>query len=149
MDIFISGFQVVGSVRKKHQRLSIQSPQSRDSPQAFAAREVEGNHLVPRDTVEASIGSKAQAARFSELSFTIWSENSDEVAVRRIVFPNACHRVYRAEWMLAGNNDIAVGSYSQIERTQFGIRDEARGLQRCARSEGQYGVVTFAVRADS
>ena len=132
MDIFISGFHVVGSVRKKHQGLSIQSPQSRDSFQAFATREIEGNNLVPRDTVEESIGCKAQAARFTELSFAIWRENSDEVAIRRIVFPNGRHRVYRAEWTLARNNDIAVRCYSQIERTQFGISDEARGLQRCA-----------------
>src|SRR6202041_3678669 len=106
MEILFSGFQVLGSRRKKHQGLSIQSPQSRDSPQACGTREVEGNPLVLRDAVEASVGSKAQTARFTELSFTIWRENSDEVAIRRIVFPNACHRVYRAEWMLASNNDI-------------------------------------------
>jgi hypothetical protein len=124
MDIFISGFQVARSVRKKHQGLSIQSRQSRDSPKAFATCEVEGNNLVPRDTVEQSIGSKAQAARFAELCFAIRRENSDEVAIRRIVFPNVCHRVYSAEWTLAGDNDIAVGCDSEIERTQFGIRDQ-------------------------
>ena len=93
MDIFISGFQVVGSVRKKHQRLSIQSPQSRDSPQAFAAREVEANNFIAGDAVEESIGSKAEATRFTELRLPIWRENSDEVAIHRTVFPDAGHRV--------------------------------------------------------
>ena len=77
-----------------------------------------------------SIGSKAQAARFAELSLSTRRENPDQVSVHGIVFPNTCHRIHRAEWMLARGNDIAVGSDGEIERTQFGIRDQPRGLHR-------------------
>ena len=95
------------------------------------------------------LGRKAQAARFAELSLFIGRENSDEVSVPRIVFPNARHRIHRAEWMLAGDDDIAVGRDCEIERTQFGIRDQPRGLHRCAWSKGHYGVIALPVRADS
>lgn len=75
---------------------------------AFATRKVEANNLVAGDAIENSIRSKAQAARFAELSLPIWREDSEEVPVRRIVFANARHRVHRSEWALAGNNDIAI-----------------------------------------
>ena len=81
----------------------------------------DGNNLVAGDAVERSIGSKAQAARFAELSLPIWGENSHEVSVCHIIFPNARHRVHRTEWMLARDNNVAVGRDCQIERTQFGI----------------------------
>src|SRR6266853_5071797 len=65
----------------------------------------------------------------SELSLPFWREDSDEVAILRIVFPNARQRVYRAEWMLARDNDVAVRCKNQIERTQFGIRHQTRELR--------------------
>ena len=37
--------------------------------------------------------------------------------------------------MLTGGNDIAVGSDGEVERTQFGILDQPRGLRRCAWTE--------------
>ena len=52
--------------------------------------------------------------------------------MRRIVFPNSGHSLYRAEWSLARDNDIAVGCDGEIERTQFGIRDQPRGPVGCA-----------------
>jgi len=69
--------------------LSIQAWESHDGPQAFAARKVEANDLITGDAIEVSIGSKTQAARFAELSLPIWEENTDEVSVGRIVFPNS------------------------------------------------------------
>ena len=71
------------------------------------------------------------------------------MSVRRIVFPNARHRVHRAEWTLAGDHDIAVGSDCQIKRTQFWIRNQSRWLQKFAWSKTQYGVIALAVRPDS
>src|ERR1700733_8372982 len=118
---FVSRFQATRSVRKKHQGLPIQSRQPRDSPEAFSTREIEADNLVAGDAIEDSIWSKAQASRFTELSLPFWRENSDEVAILRIVFPNARHRVYRAERMLTRHNNIAVRCDRKIERTQFGI----------------------------
>src|SRR6266436_7422654 len=85
----------------------------------------------------------------SELNLPFWREDSDEVAILRIVFPNARQRVYRAEWMLARDNDVAVRCKSQIERTQFGIRHQTRELRGRASAEGHYGVIALAVGADS
>src|SRR5579872_7227634 len=59
-------------------------------------------------------------------AFPIWREHSDEVSVRRVVFPNARHGVYGAEWTLARDDDIAVRRDRQIERTQFRIGDQAK-----------------------
>jgi len=71
------------------------------------------------------------------------------VTMRRIVFPNRRHRVYGAEWTLARDNDIAVGCDSEIERTQFEIRDQPTGLRGRASIEGQYSVIALPLGADS
>src|SRR6202034_801847 len=136
-------------LRKKRQRLSIQSRESHHGSQAFAARKVEANNLIAGDAIEVSIGSKTQAARSAELSLPIWKENTDEVSVGRIVFPNSCDGAQRAKWTLAGYNEIAIGRDCEIERTQFRICHEPRRLRRSAGSESDYGVIALAVRADS
>src|SRR5580658_3028182 len=146
---FVSRFQATRSVRKKHQGLPIQSRQPRDSPETFSTREIEAHNLVAGDAIEDSIWSKAQASRFMELSLPFWREDSNEVAIVRIVFPNARHRIYRAEWMLARDNDVAVRCNSQVERTQFGIRHQTRELRGRASTEGHYGIIALAVGADS
>jgi hypothetical protein len=64
-------------LREKRQGLSIQPRQSSHNAQAFATREVEGDYLITSDAVEVSIGSKAQAARFAELSLSTRRENPD------------------------------------------------------------------------
>jgi hypothetical protein len=135
--------------REKRQGLSIQPRESHDAPQAFAARKVEANDLIAGHTIEVSIGSKTQAARFAELSLPIWKENTDEMPVGRIVLPNSCEGVQRAEWMLAGDDDIAIGRDCEIERTQFRICHQPRRLRKSAWSESDYGVIALAVRADS
>jgi hypothetical protein len=79
----------------------------------------------------------------------MWKENTDEVSVGYIVFPNSCDGVQRAEWTLAGDDDIAIGRDCEIERTQFRICHQPRRPHGSAWSESDYGVIALAVRADS
>ena len=46
-------------------------------------------------------------------------------------------------------HQAAVGSDGEIERTQFGICDQPRGLHRCARTEREDVVIALAVGATS
>jgi hypothetical protein len=118
-------------------------------PTAFAAAEIESDNLILRDAEEKPVRSKAQAAGLAEFGQPVWREDADEASVQGIIFSNGRHGAGRAEWILAGNYNIAVGRDSKIERAELRIRHQPGRLDRPVGSERDDGVVTLAIRADA
>jgi len=77
-------------------------------PEAFAGLEVEGNYLVPGDTIEIPVRSESETTRLAECGPPVWRKDTDEMAIRRMVFPNGGHGIGRTEGVFARNKNIPV-----------------------------------------
>jgi hypothetical protein len=136
-------------LREEHYCLPVQPRASYDSAKASAAPKIDGNDLIPGHAVERTVGTKAQAAGSAELGRSTGCEDTDEVTVCCPILPNAGYRIRRAERVLAGDHDVAVGCHRKVERAKLRIRDQPRRLEMLTLGERNDGVVAFAIGADA
>jgi hypothetical protein len=106
-------------VREKWKGLAIQAGNSDDGAEASAGLDIESNDLIPSDTVEVTVRTKAYAAGPAELGQSVRKEDADKTPVREVVFPNSRDGVRRIERSLAADQNVFVWCYREIKRTEF------------------------------
>ena len=64
---------------------------------------------------------KAETPRLPKPHTVIWNKHPHETPVSVVIFADSRYRIFRTEWMLAANDDIAAWRDRKVKRTELGV----------------------------
>jgi hypothetical protein len=95
-------------VSEQYDSLTVQAWQLQDRAEELTAIEVEGDHVLLADAVEAPIRREPDPARFAKAERDVRSEHARERSCGGVVLAQRGAGFWVSEGMLAGNHDVAV-----------------------------------------